>query len=95
MTALASSTKAYKGLGMEGGIARWYASLTRKSLDEFRKDARRMAEIIPPGGKVLKSPLDRDTSRSSLRNSAGTKSPAWISAKPLSTSRAPMQPRQA
>ncbi len=30
------SEKAYKGMGMEGFTARWYASLTRKSLDEFK-----------------------------------------------------------
>lgn len=53
MTADASAVKPYKGLGMEGGIARWYASLTKKSLDDFKKDARRMAERIPPHGKVL------------------------------------------
>jgi ubiquinone/menaquinone biosynthesis C-methylase UbiE len=53
MVAQASTNKPYKGLGMEGGIARWYASLTKKALDDFKKDARRMAERIPPGGKVL------------------------------------------
>lgn len=53
MAAQASAVKPYKGLGMEGGIARWYASLTKKSLDSFKEDARRMAERIPPHGKVL------------------------------------------
>lgn len=53
MTAQASTIKPYKGLGMEGGIARWYASLTKKALDDFKKDARRMMERIPPHGKVL------------------------------------------
>ena len=48
-----SSAKAYKGLGMEGFIARWYASLTRKSLDEFKALAWRVTEQIPPGSRVL------------------------------------------
>jgi len=49
----AVSAKAYKGLGMEGFIARWYASLTRKSLDEFKALAQRVAEQVPPGSQVL------------------------------------------
>jgi ubiquinone/menaquinone biosynthesis C-methylase UbiE len=40
-------------MGMEGFTAKWYASLTRKSLDEFKALARRIAEEIPPGSKVL------------------------------------------
>lgn len=53
MTAYASSSKAYRGLGMEGAIANWYAGLTRKSLDEFRKLARRIAHQVPSGSRVL------------------------------------------
>jgi ubiquinone/menaquinone biosynthesis C-methylase UbiE len=53
MTAQASTAKPYKGMGMEGGIARWYARLTQKSLDHFKEDARRMAAKIPLSGKVL------------------------------------------
>jgi len=45
--------KGYKGLGMEGPIARWYASLTLKSLDEFRSLAERVADGIAPGSRVL------------------------------------------
>jgi len=45
--------KAYKGLGMEGLIARWYATTTRKDLSEFRALARRMAEGLPEGANVL------------------------------------------
>jgi len=50
---LAPATKAYKGVGMEGFTARWYASLTRKSLDEFKALARRVAGQIAPGARVL------------------------------------------
>ncbi|MGH9689397.1 MAG: class I SAM-dependent methyltransferase [Candidatus Acidiferrales bacterium] len=46
-------TKAYKGMGMEGGIARWYAKLTRKSLPEFQNLARRMAAGLPQSARVL------------------------------------------
>lgn len=53
MTAQASTAKPYKGIGMEGGIARWYASVTKKALDDFKKDARRMADRIPPHGRAL------------------------------------------
>jgi ubiquinone/menaquinone biosynthesis C-methylase UbiE len=45
--------KPYKGMGMEGGIARWYAGLTKKSLADFKALARRVADEIAPGGSVL------------------------------------------
>jgi ubiquinone/menaquinone biosynthesis C-methylase UbiE len=45
--------KAYRGMGMEGGIARWYDRITRKSIDDFRALASRIAAIVPAGGKVL------------------------------------------
>lgn len=48
-----TQTKGYKGLGMEGGIARWYAKLTRKSLPEFEQLAQRMAASLPSGARVL------------------------------------------
>ena len=38
---------------MQGAIARWYASLTKKSLEDFRALARRTAERIPPQSSVL------------------------------------------
>lgn len=53
MSAQASTIKPYKGMGMEGAVARWYAGLTKKSLDDFRALARRVAQQIPPQAKVL------------------------------------------
>jgi len=53
MSAHHSAAKPYKGLGMEGAVARWYAGLTKKSLEEFRVLARRIARQIPPHAKVL------------------------------------------
>src|SRR5260370_12345623 len=49
----ALSIKAYKGLGMEGFTAKWYASVTRKSLDDFKTLARRVAGQVPSGSRVL------------------------------------------
>jgi len=45
--------KAYKGLGMEGFTAKWYASVTRKSLEDFKVLARRVAGQVPAGSRVL------------------------------------------
>lgn len=45
--------KAYKGLGMEGGIARWYAKTTMRDMDQFKQLATRLSEELPGGGKVL------------------------------------------
>jgi ubiquinone/menaquinone biosynthesis C-methylase UbiE len=49
----ATAEKGYKGLGMEGSIARWYEKNTRKSMEEFRKDADRLKAFLPDGGDVL------------------------------------------
>jgi ubiquinone/menaquinone biosynthesis C-methylase UbiE len=38
---------------MEGAVARWYASLTKKSLDDFKSLARRIACEIPDACNVL------------------------------------------
>jgi ubiquinone/menaquinone biosynthesis C-methylase UbiE len=53
VSASPANTKPYKGLGMEGAVAKWYASLTKKSLGDFKALARRIAEQIPPNSKVL------------------------------------------
>lgn len=45
--------KAYKGLGMEGLIAKWYAKTTYKDLDEFKALAKRMSESLAEGARVL------------------------------------------
>jgi ubiquinone/menaquinone biosynthesis C-methylase UbiE len=53
MSAHASTIKPYKGWGMEGAVAKWYAALTKKSLEDFKALARRTAEQIPPRSSVL------------------------------------------
>jgi ubiquinone/menaquinone biosynthesis C-methylase UbiE len=45
--------KAHKDRGMEGRVAKWYATNTGKSLNEFSSLARRIAEELPQGGTVL------------------------------------------
>jgi ubiquinone/menaquinone biosynthesis C-methylase UbiE len=45
--------KGYKGLGMEGFLARWYARNTGKSMEPFRKAAQMVADQLPGGGAVL------------------------------------------
>jgi ubiquinone/menaquinone biosynthesis C-methylase UbiE len=53
MGTVAMQTKGYKGIGMEGGIARWYAKITGKDRAEFEALAQRMSEGLPAGARVL------------------------------------------
>jgi ubiquinone/menaquinone biosynthesis C-methylase UbiE len=45
--------KAHKDRGMEGMVAKWYTTNTGKTLDEFTKLARRVADQLPLGSAVL------------------------------------------
>lgn len=49
----AAAEKGYKGMGMEGPIARWYEKNTRKDMAEFRKLAERLQSTLPEGGDAL------------------------------------------
>jgi ubiquinone/menaquinone biosynthesis C-methylase UbiE len=49
----AAAPKAFKGMGMEGFIANWYARQTAKDLDEFKKLARQLSPQIKAGDRVL------------------------------------------
>jgi len=63
-----ATVKAYKGMGMEGSVARWYDRTTRKGLPEIKSLAARIAAVVPSGpaaGTVLEIALDRDFSPSS------------------------------
>jgi ubiquinone/menaquinone biosynthesis C-methylase UbiE len=57
MTTKDSSTqiqpKPHNDRGMEGAVAKWYANNTGKSLDEFAKLARRIANELQQGSSVL------------------------------------------
>ena len=48
-----SDPKPHGDRGMEGSVARWYASNTGKSIGEFADLARRIAKELPRGGSVL------------------------------------------
>lgn len=50
---MATNRKAYRGLGMEGPIATWYAKNTGRDLTRFISVARRVAERAAPGSRVL------------------------------------------
>jgi ubiquinone/menaquinone biosynthesis C-methylase UbiE len=45
--------KPYKGIGMEGLIATWYAKNTGKAIAEYRSLANRIADGLRPGDSVL------------------------------------------
>jgi ubiquinone/menaquinone biosynthesis C-methylase UbiE len=45
--------KAYRGLPMEGLLARWYAKVTGRDVTEYRKLAEALARQVVPGGSVL------------------------------------------
>jgi len=48
-----TTTKAYKGIPMEGPIATWYAKTTLKDLNRHKLMAKRLVDKIPADGKVL------------------------------------------
>src|SRR5512136_1715707 len=51
-TVNSKTTKAYKGIAMEGPIARWYAKTARRDA-EFKTWVSRVNETVAAGGRVL------------------------------------------
>ena len=45
--------KGYKGIGMEGRMAFWYARNTAKDMEEFRSLAARLARQLPSDSRIL------------------------------------------
>ena len=45
--------KPYRGIGMNGPLATWYAAVSRHDISAFAALARRMAADLPGGGRVL------------------------------------------
>ena len=45
--------KSYKGMAMEGFIARWYAKNTKSNLDQYKDFAKKVAENVTEGSKIL------------------------------------------
>ncbi|MGA2084990.1 MAG: methyltransferase domain-containing protein [Terracidiphilus sp.] len=50
---MTTTMKAYKGMGMEGGIARWYDRTTRKDMPQYAGLASRIADALPAAAEVL------------------------------------------
>lgn len=50
---MVKTAKPYRGGGMEGFVANWYARTTAKSMGEYASEARRVADLLVPGAKVL------------------------------------------
>src|SRR5580693_8269734 len=50
---MTTTRKAYKGLGMEGPIAAWYAKNTGRDRRRFIKVAQLVTDRVAPGGRVL------------------------------------------
>ena len=48
-----TTTKAYKGLPMEGVIASWYAKTTQKDINRHKLMAKQVVDKIPANGSVL------------------------------------------
>jgi len=49
----AATIKGYRGMGMEGAVARWYDRNTRKDMERFRSLAARLRTVLPQGGDML------------------------------------------
>jgi ubiquinone/menaquinone biosynthesis C-methylase UbiE len=45
--------KAYRGMGMEGSIARWYDRTTRKDMPEFQRQAQEFDQMLPGAADIL------------------------------------------
>jgi ubiquinone/menaquinone biosynthesis C-methylase UbiE len=50
---MTTTVKAYKGMGMEGSVARWYDRTTRKAMPDIRALAARITAVLPPEAAVL------------------------------------------
>jgi ubiquinone/menaquinone biosynthesis C-methylase UbiE len=50
---MTTTTKAYKGLPMEGVIASWYSKTTLKDINRHKLMAKQLLEKIPANGSVL------------------------------------------
>jgi ubiquinone/menaquinone biosynthesis C-methylase UbiE len=48
-----SHDRGYKGVGMEGAVATWYAKNTARDMVEFQALAERLAKELPGGARIL------------------------------------------
>lgn len=47
------TSKPYRGVAMEGGVARWYTARAKRERDDYQALARRIAESLPSEARVL------------------------------------------
>src|SRR5215831_15716786 len=52
-TTMPAAKKGYRGLGMEGFIARWHAKNTGRNVADYRAAARAVADQVAVGADVL------------------------------------------
>ncbi len=52
----AATLKGYRGIGMEGSVARWYDKTTRKDMNQYRKLSARLTGVLPPGDVLEVAP---------------------------------------
>src|SRR5579884_3254313 len=48
-----ATSKGYKGIGMNGFVATWYAKNTQKNIAAYRRSAQQVAEMAAPGATIL------------------------------------------
>jgi ubiquinone/menaquinone biosynthesis C-methylase UbiE len=53
MTGTVKQPKGYKGMAMEGFVARWYARITRNSIEDMRLLAKRIGGQVARGSHIL------------------------------------------
>ncbi len=64
-------SKAYRGVALQGGVARWYDVRAQKVRGEKQGLARRVAELVSSAANVLEVPA-RGISRLNLQDLATT-----------------------
>ena len=52
-------SKGYKGLGMNGFIATWYAKNTQKNMEAYRRSAQLVADKVSDGERFRSCPWSR------------------------------------
>ena len=73
--------KGFKGLGMEGPLAHWYARNTGGAIEQFRQEARRLAGWVSDGASILEVAPGPGYLAIELARLGASRSLAWTSAR--------------